>query len=242
MKCCCFFNNDFFLGEENWKTHIMLLFVYFVSGDLTQQSGHHRYIIISAKKENVYFFGLLRSVSFSWIGILWCDWEHSGSLFRIKVRRKRRGCDWSWLNGGEGKRVHSLGSRESESCAQALFTCRTAWGCLMSTLSQMRMMVLQSVEQKPKEVSSLSCKMHESKAIIIFAFWPFAMNALQCVQTLWEKSLNLQSRLKRYFLLNSNPWEKKMGLNTINFFCSVFRFCNDSDSMIFPSMTGPKEY
>lgn len=81
--------------------------------------------------------------------------ENTVGAFSEKVRRKRRGCDWSWLEGGRGDVSElSFGSRDSESCAQAPFTCRTAWGCFISTLSQMRMMLLQSLWRKPPQKKS----------------------------------------------------------------------------------------
>lgn len=49
------------IGKENVKTHIMLLFVYFVSGDLARQSGCHGISLFQQwllRKENVYLLAL----------------------------------------------------------------------------------------------------------------------------------------------------------------------------------------
>lgn len=107
----------------------------------------------------------------------------------------------------------SLGSRGSGSCAQAPFTCGTAWGRFISTLSQMRVMLLQSLWEKPpppqRILPLLSCEMHNSKAVV-FAFGPLPlMPCGVCIRCKKRKSLYLQSTLRRcFFSLSKTPLRK----------------------------------
>lgn len=78
----------------------MLLFVHLVSGDLAQQPGQRWCIVISAKKKEEEKKGYVYLLAFCcWCllaELVFCGvTENTVGAFSEKVRRKRRGCDWS---------------------------------------------------------------------------------------------------------------------------------------------------
>lgn len=82
--------------------------------------------------------------------------------------------------------------------------------------------------------------MHKSNAVV-FAFGPLPLMPCGVCMLCKKKSLYLQSRLKRCFLLNKNPSEKRDGPERKELpaggSCLAFCSGNDSDSLIFASMT-----